>query len=64
MDNYIQSTKQTYCRSSSICSKNAFQKRKVVQWLRLWAPNAEGPSSATDWGSRFHNPQLRPEAVK
>lgn len=64
MDNYIQSTKQTFCRSSSIHSKNAFQKRKVVQWLRLGAPIAGGPGSTTDRGSRSHSPQLRPGAVK
>ena len=30
----------------------------VVQWLRLQAPNAGGPSSTPDQGTRFHILQL------
>ena len=31
----------------------------VVQWLRLLAPNAGGPGSIPDQGTRFHTPQLK-----
>ena len=31
----------------------------VVQWLRLHAPNAGGPGSIPDQGTRSHMPQLR-----
>ena len=36
----------------------------VVQWLRLQAPNARGPSSIPSQGTRSHMLQLRPGAVK
>ncbi|TEA35737.1 hypothetical protein DBR06_SOUSAS1110094, partial [Sousa chinensis] len=26
----------------------------VVQWVRLWAPNAGGPGSIPGWGTRSH----------
>ena len=31
----------------------------VVHWLGLQAPNAEGPSSIPDQGTRSHVPQLK-----
>ena len=31
----------------------------VVQWLRLWAPNAGGPGSIPGQGTRSHMPQWR-----
>ena len=31
----------------------------VVQWLRLWAPNAEGQGSIPSWGTRCLWTQLR-----
>ena len=36
----------------------------VVQWLRLHAPNAEGRGLIPGQGTRFHMPQLRPDALK
>ena len=36
----------------------------VVQWLRLCAPNAGDQGSIPDQGTRAHEPQLRPNAVK
>ena len=36
----------------------------VVQWLRLHASNAGGPSSIPGWETRFHMPLLRPKAAK
>ena len=30
----------------------------VVQWLRVWAPNAGGPGSILGQGTRSHMPQL------
>ena len=35
----------------------------VVQWLRLWTPNAGGPGSIPDLGTRSHTPQLRHAAA-
>ena len=35
----------------------------VVQWLRLQAPNARGPSSIPGQGTISHMPQLRPGAA-
>ena len=31
----------------------------VVQWLGLWAPNAEGLGLIPDEGTRSHMPQLK-----
>ncbi|TEA30852.1 hypothetical protein DBR06_SOUSAS15510019, partial [Sousa chinensis] len=31
----------------------------VVQWFRLWAPNAGDPGSHPGQGTRSHMPQLR-----
>ena len=31
----------------------------VVQWLRFWAPTAEGTGSIFGQGTRSHMPQLR-----
>ena len=36
----------------------------VVQWLRLWAPNAGGLCSIPSRGTRSRMPQLRPGAAK
>ena len=36
----------------------------VVQWLRLCAPNAEGPGSIPGQGTRAHVPQLRHDRAK
>ena len=36
----------------------------VVQWLRLRAPNVGGLGSIPGLGTRYHMPQLRPDAVK
>ena len=36
----------------------------VVQWLRLWAPNAGEPGSIPGQGTRPHMLQLRPNTVK
>ena len=36
----------------------------VVQWLRLWAPNAGGPNSVPGQETRSYVPQLRPGAEK
>ena len=36
----------------------------VVQWLKLWAPNARGPGSIPGWGTSSHMPQLRLSATK
>ena len=40
-----------------------FKKREgtalVIQWLRLHAPNAEGPGSIPGQGTRSHMPQLK-----
>ena len=36
----------------------------VVQWLRLWAPNAGGPGSIPGQGTRSHMPQLRPHMLQ
>ena len=36
----------------------------VVQWLRLWAPNAEGPGFIPGQETRSHMLQLRPGTVK
>ena len=36
----------------------------VGQWLRLHSPNAGGPGSIPDQGTRSHLPQLRPSAAK
>ena len=35
----------------------------VVQWLRLWAPNAGGPGSIPGQGTRSHMPQWRLEIL-
>ena len=32
------------------------ERKVVVQWLRLQAPSAEGPSSIPGWGTRSHIP--------
>ena len=36
----------------------------VVQWLRLWAPNAGGSGSIPAWRTRPHILQLRPGGAK
>ena len=36
----------------------------VVQWLRLHAPNIEGPGSISHQGTISHMPQVRPSAAK
>ena len=36
----------------------------VVQWLRLWAPNARGPGLIPGQGTIFHMPKLRPGTLK
>ena len=36
----------------------------MVQWLRLWAPNAGGLGSIPDQETRSHTPQLRPDVAK
>ena len=36
----------------------------VVQWLRLWTPNAGGAGSIPWQGVRSHMPQLRPGTAK
>ena len=44
--------------------KEDFGTSLVVQWLRLCAPNAEGPGSTPSQGLRSHVPQLKiPHAV-
>ena len=37
---------------------------QVVQWLRLWGPNADDPGLIPDQRTRSHRPQLRPGAAK
>ena len=36
----------------------------VVQWLRLYVPEAGGPCSIPGQGTRSHRPQLRPGVAK
>ena len=36
----------------------------MVQWLELHAPNAGGLGSISGQRTRFHMPQLRPDAAK
>ena len=36
----------------------------VVQWLRLWAPDAGGPGLIPGQGTRSHMQQLRHSAAK
>ena len=47
-----------------ICTKMTIKKNHlgtslVAQWLRLWAPNAEGLGSIPGQGTGSHMPQLR-----
>ena len=40
--------------------RHKFGTSLVIQWLRLWAPNAGGLGSILGQGTRSHMPQLRP----
>ena len=44
--------------------KNYMRDFTVVQWLRLWVPNAGGLSLIPGQATRCHMPQLRPSAAK
>ena len=42
---------------SDLADERIGDRALVVQWLRLCAPNARGPGSIPDQGTRFHLPQ-------
>ena len=57
-----------FCIKDSSEKKNTYKihlgTSLVVQWLKLWTPNAKGPGSIPGWGTRCHILWLRPGKAK
>ena len=59
-----ESLKTSHLQMSDRTKKKWTGTSLVVQWLRLHAPNAEGPGSILGQRTRSHMPQLRPGTAK